>query len=429
MKRLTENMVVALVALCCGVIAAVGLLVHESYLLSIIFAVFSVIQFFRVLNIHKKSYRKIDFMFNALESDDYSFSFTEFNNSVNESALNALLNRIKLLLENAKLRTIEQEKYYEYIFDRLNTGVVIINDKGNILQANKAMHNILGIEIIAHTNHIAKISGSLAEAILHSREGESREVEISSESGARSYSVVASGVNFNNKALKIVAVSSLDSALDRKEVETWSKLTRVLTHEIMNSLSPITSLSQTLLSINTSPQMQQGLETIVQTNKSLISFVENYRSFTTVQKPEKHPFEIKPLLENLLKLICPQDVAYTLTVEPQDTMLFADENQVLQVVVNLLKNGVQAMEGNSLKKLDINVYIREDENVVIEVSNNGPQIASDVVENLFLPFFTTRKGGKGIGLSVSKRIMQLHNGSLLLTCNQADRVTFSLLFK
>lgn len=240
---------------------------------------------------------------------------------------------------------------------------------------------------------------------------------------------MASTVELNENELKIVAVSSLDSALDRKEIETWSKLTRVLTHEIMNSLSPITSLSETLLSMNHSAEMQQGLETIVLTNKSLVSFVENYRSFTTIQKPVKHPFEIKPILQNLLRLICPSDVEYGLSVEPENTMIFADENQVLQVVVNLLKNAVQAIENNKEKRIEVRVYIREDENVVIEVSNNGPQIAADVVENLFTPFFTTRKGGKGIGLSVSKRIMQLHSGSLTLVVNQIDRVTFSLIFK
>lgn len=429
MKSLSKNIVVVLLALCCSLIACVCLVMCEHYVYAAIFGLFSFVLFFKVLVIYKSSRNKIDFMFNALECDDYSFSFSEFEDGNNELELNALLNRIKSLLVNAKLRTIEQEKYYEYIFDRLNSGVVIINDKGNILQANKAMHDILGLEILAHTNHIAKISESLSDAILRCADNETLEVTVLSESGDKTYSVVASEVNLNEKELKIVAVSSLDSALDRKEIETWSKLTIVLTHEIMNSLSPITSLSETLISMNRNPEMQQGLETIVQTNKSLISFVENYRSFTAVQKPVKHPFEIKMLLDNLLRLICPEDVDCSLSVEPEDTMIFADENQVLQVVVNLLKNAVLAVENNTEKRIEVKVYIREDENVIVEVTNNGPQITPDVVENLFLPFFTTRKGGKGIGLSVSKQIMQLHNGSLTLTSNHIDKVTFSLVFK
>lgn len=429
MHRLFQNITIALVVLCCSIVASVGMVSYENYLLAALFGLLSIVQFFHILSLHKGSQRKIDFMFNALESDDYTFKFTESPKNINEMALNALLNRTKELLASAKLRTIEQEKFYEYIFDKLNTGVIILNDKGNILQANRAMRNILGLEIISHTNHILKISESLYEAITNSTDGETREVAITSESGDKAYSVMTSKMQHIDKELKIIAMSSLDSALESKEIEAWSKLTRILTHEIMNSLSPITSLSETLLSMNRDKKMQQGLETIVQTNKSLISFVENYRSFTTVQKPVKHPFEIKPLLENLLRLICPKDINYTLSVDPEETMIFADENQVLQVVVNLLKNAVQAVENNPIKEVNVRVTIREDENILLEVSNNGPQITPEVIENLFTPFFTTKPGGKGVGLSVSKRIMQLHGGSLTLTANQKSRVTFTLLFR
>ncbi len=429
MSSLFKNFTIALIGLCCSLVACGGLLYFESYILAGVFALMFVLQFRHVLIFNRDAQSKVDFMFNALESDDYSFKFNEESKSVEEMTLNATLNRVKELLANAKMRTIEQEKYYEYIFDRLNTGVVVLNEQGNILQSNSAVRGLLGLDILAHVNHIAKVSEVLSDAILRSVDGENREVSITTESGGKSFSLVTSISMIGDKEIKIVAIGSLDSVLDRKEVEAWSKLTRVLTHEIMNSLSPITSLSETLLKMNVDERMQQGLETIVQTNKSLISFVENYRSFTTVQKPVKHPFEIKPLLENILRLLCPTDVKYSLSVEPSDTMLFADENQVLQVLVNLIKNAVQAIENNSEKLLEVKVTIKEDEDVAIEVSNNGPQILPEVVENLFTPFFTTRKGGRGIGLSVSKRIMQLHSGSLTLTANQPEKVTFTALFK
>ncbi|MFI3288013.1 MAG: ATP-binding protein [Rikenellaceae bacterium] len=424
-----KNFTFALIGLCCSLVACCGFLYFECYIAFGVFALIVVVLFRHVLALYRGAQHKIDFLFNALESDDYSFKFNEESKSVAEVTLNATLNRVKELLTNAKMRTIEQEKYYEYIFDRLNTGVVVLNERGNVLQSNSAVREFLGLDILAHINHISKVSEVLSEAILRSVDGENSEVAISSESGEKSFSLVTSVTMIGDSAIKIVAISSLDSALDRKEVETWSKLTRVLTHEIMNSLSPITSLSETLLKMNDDERMQQGLETIVQTNKSLISFVENYRSFTTVQKPVKHPFEIKPLLENILRLLCPAGVKYSLSIEPSDTMLFADENQVLQVLVNLVKNAVQAIENNSEKLLDVKVTIKEDEDVAIEVSNNGPQILPEVVENLFTPFFTTRKGGRGIGLSVSKRIMQLHSGSLTLSVNQPYKVAFLLIFK
>ncbi len=429
MYRPFQNFPFALIVLCCAMIACCGMLWLGYYIAAVFFFLLAMSQFFRVLTLHNGAQHKVDFMFNALESGDYAFKFNEEKKSIEDMALNAMLNRIKELLANARERTIEQEKYYEYIFDRLNTGVLILNENGNIIQTNKALRELLGVEILAHINHITKISQELSTAIMQCVDGETREVAIASESGEKSYSVIASLTTIGDKELKIVAINSLDSALDRKEVETWSKLTRVLTHEIMNSLSPITSLSETLLSMNRTPEMQQGLETIVQTNKSLISFVENYRSFTTVAKPVKHPFEIKPLLEKLLSLLCPEDVNYSLTVEPEDTMIFADENQVLQVLVNLIKNAIQTVENNAEKQIDLKVTIREDENILVEVTNNGPQIPPEVVENLFTPFFTTRKGGKGIGLSISKSIMQMHSGSLNLTANTAEKVTFTALFR
>ncbi len=290
------------------------------------------------------------------------------------------------------------------------------------------MREIVGLHILTHINQISKVSQDLAEEITQSQPYQSRQATIKKELGDRALSIVASYVTHSERELKVVVVGDLNSALERREVEAWSRLTRVLTHEVMNSLAPITSLSETLITMNDDPQLAQGLSTIYQTNRNLISFVEGYRHFTTVQTPIKSSFEIKPLIDSTISLICPEDIEVSVDVSPTDIMLYADENRVLQVLVNLLKNSVQAIYNNTEKRIEAKVYIREDESVAIEISNNGPMIEPDVVENLFVPFFTTRSNGRGIGLSLSKQIMQLHNGTLLLSCNNPDRVTFSAIF-
>ncbi|MFI3298237.1 MAG: ATP-binding protein [Rikenellaceae bacterium] len=429
MKALRENLIITLTALCCLIGASMVVLCYGYYILSALIFILAGVSFYRVLQINKASRKKIDFMFSALENDDYTFNFPEFGDNINELALNSLLNRIKSLLSNAKLRTIEQEKYYEHIFDKLDIGVMIINERGNIMRANQSMYEILGVEILAHTNHIARVSKELSQVVMQCVEGETCEVSVASESGDKAYSVVTSLVTIEDKELKIVAVSSLGNVLDRKEIETWSKLTRVLTHEIMNSLAPITSLSETLKQINSDPKMEQGLAIISKTNKSLISFVENYRSITRIPKPVKSPIDVKPFLENIVQLICPSDVRTAISVEPLDTMIYADENLVHQVVVNILKNGLYAIGALSQKCIEIKAFIRKDESVVIEITNNGAQIADDVVENLFIPFYTTKPDGRGVGLSISKQIMQQHSGNIRLAANQTGRVTFSLIFK
>ncbi len=429
MRELFHNFKFVLLLLLISAGGFVALLINSQYYYAAASAVVVVWLIRRLLEIHRSSIDKIDFLFNALDNDDYTFDFTEFNGSIKERSFNALLNRIKELLTRAKLRTIEQERYYEHIFDRMNCGILILDEaRGNIYQANRAMREIVGLHILTHINQISKVSQDLAEEIIQSQPYQSRQATIKKELGDRALSIVASYVTHSERELKVVVVGDLNSALERREVEAWSRLTRVLTHEVMNSLAPITSLSETLITMNDDPQLAQGLSTIYQTNRNLISFVEGYRHFTTVQTPIKSSFEIKPLIDSTISLICPEDIEVSVDVSPTDIMLYADENRVLQVLVNLLKNSVQAIYNNTEKRIEAKVYIREDESVAIEISNNGPMIEPDVVENLFVPFFTTRSNGRGIGLSLSKQIMQLHNGTLLLSCNNPDRVTFSAIF-
>ncbi|MFI3264341.1 MAG: ATP-binding protein [Rikenellaceae bacterium] len=428
MKFLFNNFTFVLSMLIIGLVGAVILAFMKSlvFFAAIIIPIFSI---FRLIDIYNASQQKIDFMFNAIDCDDYAFSFPELNGSIKERSLNALLNRIKEILTNAKIRSEQREKYYEHIVNSIDSGIIILNDDGNVYQTNVAMHKMLDLEVIGHINHISNISTDLADKIQLSRPNMPLQATCHNDRGDSTYSILASYIDLEDKRLKIVVINNLNSVLESKELEAWSKLSRILTHEIMNSLAPITSLSETLITMNRDPEMQQGLATICQTNRSLISFVENYRSFTRTKQPEKSPFEVKPLIENLATLICPEDVNLTLTFDPEDTMLYADENMILQVIVNVLKNAVQAIESQAEKRIDIKTYIQEDENIVIEITNNGAKIEPEVVENLFLPFFTTKKGGKGVGLSISKQIMQLHNGSLQLTSNQVDRVTFSMIFR
>ena len=228
----------------------------------------------------------------------------------------------------------------------------------------------------------------------------------------------------------MVVVSDINSELSEMQIESWSKLTRILTHEIMNSLAPITSLSDTLLHIDRTmnADVARGLDTISATSRRLMAFVENFRRFTKIPVPQKAPFEVRELLEHAMTLIAAEGIRIRLDVEPADMMIYADQMLVGQVVVNLLKNAREAVGTRRDACIEVTSRIDPQENVVIEISNNGGAIPAEVTENIFTPFFTTKPDGSGIGLSVSRRIMQLHNGSLRLTANTDNRVTFTLLF-
>ena len=226
-----------------------------------------------------------------------------------------------------------------------------------------------------------------------------------------------------------LAMSDINSEVSEIQVESWSKLSRIMTHEIMNSLAPITSLSDTLLEIDRplDPDVKRGLETISATSRRLVNFVENYRRFTRVPAPQCEPFEVRELVRQAVSLASAEnDLRIHVDIEPPETMIYADKVLLGQVAVNLLKNAREAIAGRPDGEIEIRSRIDAAEHVIIEFSNNGGAIPPEVAENIFTPFYTTKPDGSGIGLSLSRRIMQLHGGSLRLTCNTDRRVTFTL---
>ena len=251
------------------------------------------------------------------------------------------------------------------------------------------------------------------------------------EIGEVKLSISAAEMVFDKTKLKIISVNDINSAMDEQEEETWIKLTRVLTHEIMNSLAPITSLSETLIELNEkgSPQITKGLETIQFTGQSLISFVDSYRKFTRLQTPVKTPFELKPFLEDAVALQCINSrIDVVFEINPSDIMIYADKDMIMQVVTNLIKNALYAIKDLDKPKIAIKASILQNEDVEILISNNGNSIPDNVVKDIFMPFFTTKEEGSGIGLRVSRQIMHLHSGGISLNKNKEGEVTFSLTF-
>ena len=243
-------------------------------------------------------------------------------------------------------------------------------------------------------------------------------------------------MTLQEKHVRIIAINDINSELDDKEIESWIRLTRVLTHEIMNSVTPIPSLSDTLLSLhqNVDEEIRGGLEVISSTGKSLIAFVESYRKFTHIPTPQPSLFYVNKFAERLTRLARHHNnypnITIRIDVEPKDLIVYADENLITQVVLNLLKNAMQAIGHEQENGLILfKAYCDPNEAVILEVTNNGPIIPPEEAEHIFVPFFTTKEGGSGIGLSISRQIMRLSGGSIALRSNPAQRqTTFVLTF-
>lgn len=434
LRQLTDRYwfrVLLTVMLC---LSTVWLGVLQSYLwfgVSICLLILSIIWQIRLYRSHVK---QVLFMIDALENNDNSFRFPVEKGSPVSKQINSALNRVGQILYNVKAQTAQQEKYYELILDFVSTGLIVLNDNGAVYQKNKEALRLLGLNVFTHVRQLSKVDAMLLEKVENCRAGDKLQVMFHNERGTINLSIRVSDINVHDEHLRILALNDINVELDEKEIDSWIRLTRVLTHEIMNSVTPITSLSDTLLSIvkDTDEEISHGLQTISTTGKGLLSFVESYREFTRIPTPEPSLFYIKAFIERMIELARHQNpcehITFRTEIVPADLILYADENLISQVVINLLKNAIQAIGNQPDGKINIHAYCNEAEEVWIEIKNNGPVIPAEIAEHIFIPFFTTKEGGSGIGLSISRQIMRLSGGSLILL--QDDKETrFILKFK
>ena len=250
------------------------------------------------------------------------------------------------------------------------------------------------------------------------------------ESGKMTISLTASEATIGKDTVRIIAFNDISSEIAENEQQSWSKLIRVLTHEIMNTITPIASLSDTLLGFDDiSGEIKNGLSTISESSKGLIKFVDSYRNLTRVAPPVKKAFYFRELAERVISLTREQAVisgaVCTYEELSEDIILYADEGQITQILINLVKNAVQA----EAKNIGITAEINPSEHIIINVTNDGHPISKESQDEIFVPFFTTKQEGTGIGLSLSRQIMRLHNGTLSLTRSDASSTVFTLIFK
>ena len=339
---------------------------------------------------------KVRFLFDAIDNGDYTFHFSEDAKKDSDAALNSLLNRTKSVLQHARDEQKEREKYFELILDAVDTGILVVEtQRGIVLRFNRAALQLLQRSDVSYISQVEK--------------------QLSA------FSVRETHTMLRGKQVRIIGFNDIRGELANKETESWVKLIRVLTHEIMNTLTPIISLSQTLLP-KAKGEEREGLEVIHRTSSELIGFVENYRKFTHLPQPQPKIFYAKPFLERMIKL---SGRNVDLSVEPADLLIYTDEGLLSRVVTNLLKNAMQATPDDG--RLLIRAYTGESDKIIIEIADNGSKIDAETAEHIFVPFFTTKQDGSGIGLSISRQIMHLLGGTIeLLPYDSQGLTTFRL---
>lgn len=377
----------------------------------------------------RKMRKKVTYMLDALEDKELNFRFDEKH--IRGRRFNRTLNRLRAIFDKERHEIIEQEKYFGLMLDHVRTGVVVVEESGRINYCNSTALVLLGISSIGHIRQLRPISESLYEAFRTVTDGSHEErASYYNESGKITVSITASKANIGRTEVKVIAFNDISGEIAESEQESWTKLIRVLTHEIMNTVTPVASLSETLLKFeNVDEEVRSGLDTIAQSSRGLIKFVESYRNLTRVAIPVRTAFYMRDLAERVISLTREEavisGVTCSYTEKSEDILLYADEGQITQILINLVKNAIQA----GAKDIGITAEINPYEHIIVKVSNNGRPISKESQEDIFIPFYTTKQEGTGIGLSLSRQIMRMHNGTLNLTCSDEKKTVFTLVFK
>lgn len=387
----------------------------------VLLLVVSVAGYIRLYRHYRRNIKKVIFLFDAIDNVDFSFNFPMQGVSKNDRILHQSLNRIKAFLQHTREEQMEREKYYEKILNMVDAGIMVVDSHDNVLQHNQAALRLLDTDVLTHLN---QVKTKLKDEHLSKHE---------------------TATMIKDKPVRIIAISDVSHELSNQEIDSWIKLIRVLTHEIMNTITPVTSLSETLLKeleedmhwegrFATYPNFPKekdlriGLETIHKTGTELLSFVNNYRRFTHVPQPQPSLLYVEPFLQRMA-LLCNHEVS--IEVSPKDLIVYADESLIAHVVTNLLKNAVEAIKEKESTEVSedkhafirIKAYANEQEAIVIDVTNNAGIIPDDIAAHIFIPFFTTKKEGSGIGLSLSRQIMRVSGGTLSLHQDKEENTT------
>lgn len=433
----------------CIVLTALGLayfVMNKQYDYAFYVSVLLSFQVIGLIKFLNKTNRKIAHFFEAVENDDSAIHFPIHSKNKSIKDLYKSLNRVNHLIQKVKIENKQQEQYYHSILEQAGVGLLTLNEKGHIIFANNKVKKLLNYEQLTHVEQLKRVDEKLFTLISQLKPFDHKLTSITNERETIQLTINSKPIKIGSENLILIILQNINNELDEKETDAWIKLFRVLTHEIMNSIAPITSLSETLSDIylkngenitcseltkNDIEKTIKGLSVIKDQGKDLTKFVASYRSLTKISKPEK---EIV-LIETLFNKICIlssqekgfQNIKFEVSITLKDLEIYADEKQIIQVLLNLVKNAIQSIyKTNTEGRIQLKAEKDEYSHIVISITDNGAGIPLEIQDQIFIPFFTTKEEGTGIGLSLSKHIVRLHGGRLTMKSISNTATTFSL---
>lgn len=404
------------------IITHTGIIIGGMLIILAVFFIGSLVKRLNKFNV------KIRLFFDAVEDKENMIQFNEQTTDKSMNALSHSLNRINELLVAAKAESRRQERFYYSLLEEVPDGVLAWNKEGKIILANSSALQLLGFEQLVFLHQLEQQYPEIKDFLLH---GDIQRSSLLQSVSKRQLSLSINHMKLESEKITLLAVKDISNELSEKESESWSKLTRVLTHEIMNTIAPIVSLSQTLLAHpEMNEKVRRGLNVIREQSERLMEFTESYRHLSYMPQPIMKSFSLTRSLHNL-GILLESDfesahINFTLHSNPADIIITGDEKQLSQVFLNLLKNSIQVLEGENNGQIEI--ALEKSDKLYIFITDNGKGIPYELQEKIFVPFFTTKTEGMGLGLSLCRQIIKRHGGSFYLQESQNGKTVFTIVW-
>ncbi len=397
-------------------------------IVGLIYQIYALIQFLDRTN------RELAGFLNAIKYDDFTHTYSTRKTGTSQDLLHEEFNKVIKKFREIRAEKEAQYQYLRTIVHHVGIGIITFNKAGEVQIINAAAKNLLGLDLIRNIKQIGGVSEELLASLLELKTGGRDLLKIERKGEDIQLAIYAIELMRRDEEFKLISIQNIKSELDEKEMDAWQNLIRVLTHEIMNSVTPISSLAATVegeldgflkndmevnsISNEDISDLHLAARTIHRRSDSLIKFVSDFRNLTRIPLPKPEVLNVNELIQNIISLlqydIKKNNIQLEINIKPEDLSFHADKEQIEQVLINLIKNAIQAFHEDDKnvenRAMEILAFVDNDEKVNICVKDNGTGIDEEALKKIFIPFFTTKKSGSGIGLSLSKQIMRKHNG-------------------
>ncbi|MBU2492855.1 MAG: GHKL domain-containing protein [Bacteroidetes bacterium] len=446
MKSFRLNLIFRIFLLCASILLEVYVYYNTEFtatigilFLIIIYQIFSLIRFIDTTN------KELARFILSIKYSDFSQTFTGMPNDKSFDSLREAFNEVINKFKSTRSEKEENYRYLQTVMQHIGVGLISFDKEGKVELLNNAAKKILNIPYLNNVKSLDKITKGISDTFLTLNSGDKKTIKIIDSDEIVQLILYATEFKMRNTNYTLVSIQNIQTELEEKEMEAWQKLIRVLTHEIMNSITPISSLASTInLMINNHTEgdyvfseeklkdITDAVNTIQKRSEGLIHFVDNYRNLTRIPKPNFQIFPIKELFDRVEKLmkqkLLDQNIKFDCKVFPETLSLTADSEMIEQVLINLIINAMNALSGRGNPEINLSARTNERGKIIIKVTDNGFGIPEDVQEKIFIPFYTTKKDGSGIGLSLSRQIIRAHGGNIRVSSIPNKETTFTLRF-